>query len=138
MLLKQLSIFIENRKGRLAEVTRLIADKNINIRTLNIADTESFGILRIIVDEPEKVEAELKDEGLTVSSKNVVVLSVPDRPGGLADALSILAENSIEVEYMYGFTAKKTDNSDCALMVLRVDDEDAAQRLLDENGFGSF
>lgn len=137
MLIRQLSIFIENRKGRLAEITRMIADRGINIRTLNIADTESFGILRIIVDEPEKVEAELKAAGLTVSSKSVVLLSVPDRPGGLADALVLLAANDIEVEYMYGFTAHKSDNSECALMVLRVSDENTAERLLADAGYGS-
>lgn len=132
MFIKQLSIFIENRKGRLAEITSLIAGAGINIRTLSIADTTSFGILRIIVDEPEEVEKRLRAEGLTVSVTTVLGLAVPDKPGGLAGALKLLADRGIDVEYMYGFVSKSGDD---AFMILRVGDEFSAERILTEAGY---
>ena len=92
MLAKQISVFVENTKGRLAEITRILADNHVNIRALSIADTTSFGILRVIVEDTELTAKVLKEAGLTVSVTDVLSLQIEDRPGGLAGALQILAD----------------------------------------------
>ncbi|MHB1154330.1 MAG: ACT domain-containing protein [Eubacteriales bacterium] len=135
MFIKQLSIFIENRKGRLAEITDIIAKHNINIKALSIADTTNFGILRIIVDDPYSVESILRNNQITVSVTTVIGLAVPDKPGGIAAALLLLSENGITVEYMYGFMSK---NETSAFIVLRVDDEFKSQELLKTNGYSGY
>jgi len=135
MFIKQLSIFIENRKGRLAEITDIIAKHNINIKALSIADTTNFGILRIIVDDPYSVESILRNNQITVSVTTVIGLAVPDKPGGIAAALLLLSENGITVEYMYGFMSK---NETSAFIVLRVDDEFKSQDLLKTNGYSGY
>lgn len=135
MFIKQLSIFIENRKGRLAEITDIIAKHNINIKALSIADTTNFGILRIIVDEPYPVEGLLSENQITVSVTTVLGLAVPDKPGGIAAVLSLLSENDIAVEYMYGFMSK---DETTAFIVLRVDDEFKAQDILKKNGYSGY
>jgi hypothetical protein len=135
MFLSQLSIFIENRKGRLSEITGIIADHGINIKALSIADTTNFGILRIIVDDPYKVEKILRDNRITVSVTTVISLAVEDKPGALAAALSLLSENGIIVEYVYGFISKEKDN---AFIVMRVDDEFKAQQILKANGYTGY
>lgn len=135
MFIKQLSIFIENRKGRLAEITDIIAKHNVNIKALSIADTTNFGILRIIVDDPYSVESILRNNQITVSVTTVIGLAVPDKPGGIAAALSLLSENGITVEYMYGFMSK---NETTAFIVLRVDDEFKSQDILKTNGYSGY
>lgn len=135
MFIKQLSIFIENRKGRLAEITDIIAKHNINIKALSIADTTNFGILRIIVDDPYSVESILRNNQITVSVTTVIGLAVPDKPGGIAAALLLLSENGITVEYMYGFMSK---NETSAFIVLRVDDEFKSQEVLKTNGYSGY
>ncbi len=135
MFIKQLSIFIENRKGRLAEITDIIAKHNINIKALSIADTTNFGILRIIVDDPYSVESILRNNQITVSVTTVIGLAVPDKPGGIAAALLLLSENNITVEYMYGFMSK---NETSAFIVLRVDDEFKSQDILKTNGYSGY
>lgn len=135
MFLLQLSIFIENRKGRLAEITDIIAKHGINIRALSIADTTNFGILRIIVDEPYKVESMLRENQMTVSVTTVIGIAAPDKPGGLAAVLSLLSDNDITVEYMYGFMSK---NEDTAFIAIRVDDEFKAQDVLKANGYNGY
>ncbi len=135
MFIKQLSVFIENRKGRLAEITDIIARHNINIKALSVADTTNFGILRIIVDDPYTVESVLRSNQITVSVTTVIGLAVDDKPGGIAAALSLLSENGITVEYMYGFMSK---NETSAFIVLRVDDEFKAQDILKANGYSGY
>ncbi|MDD4773825.1 MAG: ACT domain-containing protein [Eubacteriales bacterium] len=135
MFIKQLSIFIENRKGRLAEITDIIAKHDINIKALSIADTTNFGILRIIVDEPNSVENILSDNQITVSVTTVLCLAVPDKPGGIARVLSLLSDNDITVEYMYGFMSA---DETTAFIVLRVDDEFKAQDVLKANGYSGY
>ena len=103
MIIKQLSIFIENETGRLAMVTQLLADNNINISALSVADTKEFGILRLIVSDPDKAVPILRKEGVSVSLTNVMCLSVRHSPGTLAKALQVLSECRISVEYMYAF-----------------------------------
>lgn len=133
MIIKQISIFIENRKGRLAEVTKLLADNNINISALSIADTTNFGILRIIVDDPIKVEAVLKQNGMTVSITSVIAISIDDKPGGLAQAVSLLSDNDITIEYMYAFVSR--DTPDTAYVVMRIEQDLRAQEILKAAGF---
>lgn len=132
MIIKQISIFIENRKGRLAEVTDIIAKNGINIRALSIADTMHFGVLRIVVDDPYETEKILKANNLTVSVTAVISVSVPDKPGGLAEVLDILYENDIQVEYMYAFISKDEDK---AYMIMRVEEELKAQEVLKGHGY---
>ena len=132
MIIKQISIFVENKPGRLAEITEIIAKNNINIRALSVADTTHFGILRIIVDNPEEVERVLRDAGLTVSITSVITACIHDRPGGLAEVLKLLSSRDIQIEYMYAFIAK-SDNE--AYVVMRIEAEAAAVKLLHDNGF---
>lgn len=132
MIIKQISIFIENRPGRLAEVTEIIAKNNINIRALSIADTTNFGILRIIVDNPELVEEKLRENNITASITSVLSVAIEDRPGGLAEVLQLLSDHGIAIEYMYAFLAKK-DNE--AYVIMRIEKDEAARRLLEAKGY---
>lgn len=131
MKVKQISIFLENKYGRLAQVTRVLGDSNINIRALSIADTTDFGILRLIVNDPDKAYGVLKAAGFTVSTTDVIAVEVPDRPGGLADALDVLQENNINIEYLYAFLQKA---SNAALVVFRVEQLDQAIEALQAKG----
>ena len=131
MLIEQLSIFVENKPGRLAEITKMLEDNNIDIRALSIADTRDFGIMRLIVNNPAKAEKVFKDAGCTVSLTNVIAIGVEDKPGGLAGAMEILFQNHISVEYMYAFISR-TDET--AFVILRVEDNESALKALDKNG----
>jgi len=117
MAVRQISIFLENKIGRLAEITQVLGDRGINIRALAIADTTEFGILRMIVDKPQEAYESLEKKGLTVSQTKVIVVEVEDKPGGLAEVMAILGRASINVEYLYAFVAPKGKN---ALVVLKV------------------
>lgn len=132
MKIKQISIFLENKSGRLARVTRVLGENNINIRALSIADTTDFGILRLIVNDPDKAFSILKEAGFTVSSTDVIAVEVPDRPGGLAEALAMLQEAGINIEYLYAFLQKATR---AALVVFRVEQLDEAVSALQTRGF---
>jgi hypothetical protein len=118
MKVEQLSIFLENKTGRLAEVTKTLAAHNINIRALSLADTSDFGILRMIVDRVEDAKILLKEAGFTVGRTAVVAVAVKDAPGGLNHVLEILTEQSINVEYMYAFVPQ---NGKFATMIFRLD-----------------
>ncbi len=131
MKVKQISVFLENKSGRLAKVSKVLGDRRINIRALSIADTTDFGILRLIVSDPEQALTALKDEGFTVSATDVIAVQVPDRPGGLAGILSILDESGINIEYMYAFVGKTLDD---AVVVFRVEEIDRAIALLGGKG----
>ncbi len=128
---EQISVFLENKAGRLAQVTRVLSGAGVNIRALSLADTSDFGILRIIVDDSPKAEESLKDAGFTVRRTRVVAVEVPDRPGGLHEILEQLQGNDINVEYMYAFVQPKVDN---AVMIFRFDNTDAAVRTLSDIG----
>ncbi len=132
MIIKQISIFVENKPGRLAEITEIIAKNDINIRALSVADTTHFGILRIIVDDPEMVQRVLKEAGLTVSITSVITAAIKDRPGGLAEVLKLFAAHDIQIEYMYAFIAKSENE---AYVVMRIENEEEAVKLLRENGY---
>lgn len=127
MLVKQISVFLENKSGRLAEVTRILGENNIDISALSIADTTDFGILRLIVNKPEAAEDALKENGFTVSCTNVIAIAVADKPGGLSVALETLDSESIGIEYMYAFVGKSADK---ALVILRVEDSENAIKAL--------
>jgi hypothetical protein len=132
MKAEQISIFIENKSGRLAEVTRILGEEGINIRALSLADTSDFGILRLIVDELERAKAILKEKGFTVSKTEVVAVEIPDRPGGLALILQALDSAAINVEYMYAFVERCGEN---AVIVFRFDETDRAITTLQQQGF---
>lgn len=134
MKIKQTSVFVENRSGRLAEITAAIAEAGCNILALSVADTTNFGILRFISDEPEKAEKALKDKGFTVSVSEVISVKIADEPGGLARLLSILAKEGITVEYMYAFI-NRTGNE--AQVVMRIENEEKALKLIKESGFSA-
>jgi hypothetical protein len=127
MKLTQISIFLENRKGRLYEVCSLLGKNKINIRALTIAETEKFGILRIVVDKPDVAVRVLKQNGFVANLTDIVAVEVEDRPGGLAGILKILYQNDINLGYMYGFVEKATDK---ALLVFRFDAPDKAIAVL--------
>lgn len=131
MKVKQISIFLENKSGRLAQVTRVLGDNGINIRALSIADTTDFGILRLIVNDPDKAYQVLKEAGFTVSTTDVIAVEVTDEPGGLAKALMTLDRAGINIEYLYAFVQKATS---AALVVFRVEQLEEAARALQEDG----
>lgn len=131
MFIKQLSIFVENKSGRLAEITSIIAKAEIDIRALSVADTTNFGILRLIVDKPDEAEAALKAAGLTVSLTSVIAIGIPDQPGGFAEAAKALADAAIDVKYMYAFISRDQGR---ACVILRVEDNDTAIAALKARG----
>lgn len=129
MFVKQLSIFVENRPGRLSAITRLLQENEIDIRAMSIADTRDFGILRLIVNHPDKALEALKGENYSVTLTSVIAVGIEDKPGGLAKAMDILYANNISVEYMYAFISK-TENT--AYVILRVENNDKAVTALEE------
>ena len=129
MKVKQISVFLENKSGRLAEVTRALGDHDINIRALSIADTTDFGILRLIVNKPEDANRILREAGFMVSETEVIAVDVPDRPGGLADILDTLGKAKVNIEYLYAFIGQTSQD---ALVIFRVEDCDGAMKALKE------
>lgn len=132
MKVQQISIFIENKSGRLAEITRILGDAGINIRALSLADTTDFGILRLIVNDGLKANSVLKEKGFTVNMTEVVAVEVPDRPGGLSSILQTLDSAEINVEYMYAFVERSGGN---AVIIFRFDETDKAIATLKANNF---
>ncbi|XXJ19486.1 ACT domain-containing protein [Desulfovibrio caledoniensis] len=130
MKVDQLSIFLENRAGRLAEVTRILSEAEVNIRALSLADTSDFGILRLIVSDFDKAKAKLKDAGFTVGRTSVVAVEVNDQPGGLNSILTMLQDAGINVEYMYAFVQQSGDS---AVLIFRFDRTDQGIELLSKN-----
>jgi hypothetical protein len=130
MIVEQISIFLENKAGRLLEVTRALSAARINIRALSLADTSDFGILRLIVDDTEKAKAILKEHGLTVGRTNVVAVEVVDQPGGLDRILQVLGGAGINVEYMYAFVQRGEAN---ATLIFRFDRTEHALEVLQQN-----
>uniref|UniRef100_A0A7V4G8X8 ACT domain-containing protein n=1 Tax=Desulfobacca acetoxidans TaxID=60893 RepID=A0A7V4G8X8_9BACT len=131
MKVEQISVFLENKAGRLAEVTRVLGEAGVNIRALSLADTTDFGILRLIVDKYDLAREVLKAKGFTVGKTEVVAIEVPDRPGGLSSVLQILAKNGINVEYMYAFVQHSGKN---AVIIFRFDNLEEAINILLKEG----
>ncbi|WP_041277710.1 ACT domain-containing protein [Desulfotalea psychrophila] len=132
MEVEQLAVFLENKSGRLAEITSIIAIEGVNIRALSVADTADFGILRLIVDDVEKTQKALKANGFTVGKTNVLAVEVEDKTGGLANVLKVIHEVDLNVEYMYAFVNKTGEN---AVLIFRFEDMEKALVALQERNF---
>jgi hypothetical protein len=130
--IQQLSVFLENKPGRLANVAQVLRDNSINIRALTIADTSDFGILRMIVNHPQKAFEVLKTSGFTVKANSVVAVEIDDREGIFYDIMSLCDKNSLNVEYTYSFVEQ---HSNKAILFMRFDDCDKAIGTLSENGY---
>ena len=131
MKVDQLAVFLENKSGRLAAITKVLSDSGVNIRALSVADTADFGILRLIVDDTDRATKALRTEGFTVGKADVIAVEVADKPGGLARVLAVLHEAAINVEYMYAFVEKSGEN---AVLIFRFDDPDMAITILQNAG----
>ena len=132
MSIKQLTVFVENKKGTVVEVTEILSSNNINIRALSIAETQEFGILRLIVDDDVKAKSVLAEGGYLIKAIDVVGVKIGDAPGKLTEALRVLDRNEINVEYLYAFMARTEKH---AYVVLRVEDNAAAETALTGAGF---
>lgn len=132
MRVEQIAVFLENKSGRLAEITARLAEENINIRALSVADTADFGILRLIVDNVEKAKNTLTANGFTVGITNVIAVEVADKTGGLARVLKTIEEEKLNVEYMYAFVNKTGEN---AVLIFRFNNMDKAIESLQRTGY---
>ncbi len=131
MFIKQLSIFVENKVGRLQDIINALGENEINISALSIADTTDFGVLRIIVDNPDKAKLVLKGMGVISKTTDVVAVYIDDRSGGLAEVLNLVSSAGVGIEYMYAFLGRRAGK---ALMVIKADDEEKVARTLTEKG----
>ena len=131
MPIKQISVFLENKCGRLASVTRAIGEHGINIRAFSIADTTDFGVLRLIVNRPDDALKALQEGSFRVSMTEVLAVQIPDQPGGLAGVLELMQEIKVNIEYMYAFSAKISED---ALAVFKVDNSSVAEELVRSKG----
>ena len=131
MAIKQISIFVENKKGALADVLKCLSDKNVSLRAMSIADTKDFGILRIIVDDKDAAANALTDEGIVYSINDVVAAEAADVPGGLASVLNLLMDADIDIEYTYAFVV---ENGKRACAILRLSDTELGEKLLSAAG----
>lgn len=132
MKAEQLSVFLENRAGRLADVTHALAEAGVSIRALSLADTSDFGILRILVQDNERAKSVLKEKGFTFGATTVVAVQVDDAPGGLDAVLQLVSKHNINVEYMYSMIQRKRP---VAIMIFRFDKIDLAISVLKEHNF---
>lgn len=123
MLIQQISVFIENQPGRLTEVADVLAKSNVDITALSLADTSDFGILRLIVDKPDRAQVALRENGFIVKCTEVLAVAMDDQPGGLASVLHIITDAAISIEYMYAFVGKRDGK---AVVVMRVSDLNGA------------
>jgi len=132
MFVKQISVFMENRAGRLEEITGILAKADINIRALSLADTSDFGILRLIVNNPDKAADILKRNAFTVRENDVIATEVDDKPGGLHEILSLFSKAGISIEYMYAFLERKHEAR--AVLIIRVEAAAKAVKMLQDAG----
>jgi hypothetical protein len=135
MKIRQLSVFLENRPGRLAALCHTLAEAGVNLSTLTMAETGEFGLLRLITPDPDKAREVVERAGYAATMTEVFALQVPDRPGGLASVLQVLEPHGISVEYMYAFAMRAGGN---AVMVFRFDDMDRALSVLKGAGVSVF
>ena len=132
MAIKQLTVFVPNRKGTIVAVTDILAKNDINLRALSIAETEDFGILRLIVNDEVAAEKILKEEGYLIKMTDVVGVKIGDAPGKLSEALRVLDQNEINMEYLYAFMSRTEKH---AYVVIRVEDNEKAEKVLTDDGF---
>lgn len=131
MSVKQISVFVENKPGQLARFTEILNSNRIDMRALSLAEAEDFGIVRVIVDDSYKAATVLKEEGYIFSINEVLAVELPDTPGALFNVLNIIRQGGVNIEYAYAFITRKPD---VAYMIFRVTDNDAAAKVLNENG----
>ena len=131
MFIKQLSVFVENKQGALSKIITLLSDSGVNMRAISIADTQDFGILRVIVNDIDKATEALKNNNVIVRANNVIGVELTDKPGALARVLEVLTAGGVNVEYMYAFVTP--GNSDGAYLVLRARDNQKAEKILSDN-----
>ena len=131
MTAKQLSVFIENRKGRLGEVIHVLKESNVNILSMSLADTTEYGLLRLIVNDPERGKAALMENGFSSMTTDVLVVKIPHAPGSLRDMLEFISDGDVSVEYLYGLSIE----GDNASVVMKTNDLDKAMQLLRANNF---
>ncbi len=131
MKIRQISVFLENKVGRIMEITDVLGKNDINIRALSLADTSDFGILRMIVDNIDKTLKVLKEKGFIIKESYVVAVEVPDKPGGLSGVLKVLGNNDINIEYMYAFFEQPENK---ALLIFRFENPDEAVSALVDSG----
>jgi hypothetical protein len=131
MSVKQISVFLENKKGRLAEVTQTLSHEKLNIRALSLADTSDFGVLRIIVNNPDRCLSVLKANNFVAQVTEVIAVVVEDKPGGLSRILEVLDQDNVNVEYMYAYVEKSREN---AIVICKIDDRERALQVLQKNG----
>ena len=129
--MKQLSVFVENKPGRLAEITEALAAAGVDIRAISVADTSDFGILRVIVDKPNEAVLALKEAGMTVSLTEVIAVGIDDTPGSFSKSVRVLADAGLTIEYMYAFISRDKGK---AYIIIRMDDSKTACRVLKESG----
>ena len=134
MSIQQISVFLENKTGRLADVTRLIADASVNIRAISIADTADFGILRLIVDKPPEAVEALSKGGFTTRMTDVLAIEIPDRPGSLAQVMEVFKETGVNIEYLYASLEK--DNS-TAVVIFKVEDIAHCLKIVEGHGLST-
>ena len=134
MIIKQISIFMENTTGRLADITALLAKAGINLRAISIADTADFGILRMVADQPDEAVELLKASGFTARETDVIGVEVPDQPGALATIMALFRDECVNIEYLY---ASLEHSADKAVIVLKVDDVGAGLAMLQKNGYST-
>ena len=134
MIIKQISIFMENTTGRLADITSLLAEAGINMRAISIADTTDFGILRMVADQPDEAIRLLKEAGFTARETDVIGVEVPDHPGELARIMALFRDAGVGIEYLYASLEHKADQ---AVIVLKVDDIQSGLNMLEKNGFAT-
>ncbi len=132
MAIKQITVFVENRQGALVEITDTLAKNNVNLRALSIAETQDFGILRLIVNDEDTAEKTLVDAGYLIKVTDVVGVKISDEPGRLTSALSVLDKAGINMEYLYAFMSRTEKH---AYVVLRVEDNEIAEKILTDAGF---
>ena len=134
MTIPQISVFLENKAGQLADITGILSENQINMRAINIAETADYGVLRLIVDDASKASSILLEQGFILTMTPVVGVAVPDTPGGLSKVLGVISRAEIDVEYMYSVFGQR-DGQAC--MIFRVADSDALTKLLEANGIGT-
>ena len=127
----QISVFLENKSGRLAELTSALAKASVNVRALSLAETIDYGVLRLIVDKPAEARKALSEAGFTVTETEVVAVEMPDRPGGLAGIVNLVTQSGLNIEYLYAFVGQRGEN---AVVIFRIDDVKAAVAALQQGG----
>ena len=133
MIIKQLSVFVENKKGKLGHITQVLAENDVDISALSLADTTDFGVLRVIVDKPDVAHKALTEAGVIVKISDVVAVAMDDVPGGVSSALKVLIDNDISIEYVYACVGKTPGK---ALMVIKPDEIERAEAELYQAGYG--